>query len=140
MPRRSQQVTVATSIALEVRALFGQLLASERQALERAYDLGRLLQPLSVAERNALCRGADFDEPSPRAAREYIRIAENWEMLLAQRCQSINDTRKIFSKKEPEPVDYRDVPLPFDGRCVNDEHTDLPIGECAITPFSDRQK
>jgi hypothetical protein len=98
MPSLRQQVATRPSLARELRALYGQLLAGERQALERAHDIGSLIEPLAVAERNALCREAGFSE---RLGRLYIQIHENWPAILAARCQSIRQAERLIRRRKP---------------------------------------
>jgi hypothetical protein len=98
MPRLQRQTATKPSLAQELRTLYGQLLAGERQALERAHDIGKLLAPLAVAERNALCRAAEFSE---RLWRLYIHIHENWRAILAARCQSIRQAERLLRKRKP---------------------------------------
>jgi hypothetical protein len=102
MPRLQRQTATKPSLAQELRAvqaLYAELLAAEQTALERARDIGKVLQPLPVPERNALCRAAEFSE---RLGRLYIQIYENWRAILAARCQSIREADRLLRKPKRE--------------------------------------
>ena len=101
-----------------------------RDALTYAREAGVILLGVAAKEREALAREAGITGRRSRFV--YQSIAQHWEAV--QLAASIRAALKIIKAGEhAEPVDRRDVPLPFEDRCVNDTHRGLPIGECAVT-------
>lgn len=131
MPRLSQQI-VARPVALVQRLaeLHSGVQGAKRAALDYARQAGEVLLTVPPEERATLAAAAGITGRRPRFV--YVQIAEHWTAV--QRAGSIREAIRLVKNPQPSrPVDIRDVPLPFDTRCVNDTHRGLPIGECAGT-------
>jgi hypothetical protein len=105
-----------------------QVQQCQRDALGYARLAGDDLLTVHPSKRADLAEAAGITGRRSRFV--YVQIAENWEKV--QHAASIREALKILKAEGPQaPLDLRDVPLPFDDHCVNDNHLGLPIGQCA---------
>jgi hypothetical protein len=129
MPRLTTEVT---TLIEQLARLQAQINQSRRDILGYAREAGDLLLSVPSTERAALAAAAGITGRSTRF--DYVQISEHWEAV--QRAGSIREALRIIRHRPDEPVDLRDVPLPFEDRCVNDEHVGLPIGQCAMKTWA----
>ncbi len=97
MPRLAQRVAPAPTLVTQLRRLHRQLLASERNALRRANDIGQVLRGIPPDQRGHVLREAGI---MLRAGQLYARIADHWDEVWVA-CRSIRGADKFLRRPKP---------------------------------------
>jgi hypothetical protein len=137
VPRLTQTIIPKTSLVRRLTQLHEQVQkciaraqTQHLQSLAWAQEAGDLLLSAPVADRPDLWTAAGLGRSN---AYNYMRIAKHWDRI-DDRAMSINGALRLLKQqRDLTSVDALDRPLPFDKRCVNDQHLGLPIGQCAET-------
>ena len=97
MARVQAVLSHRSQLVRELATLYKQLRASERQALQRARQIGELLLDVPANERADVLRKARI---SPRSGRDYTRIAEHWHEV-RQHAASIRQALTVLRRPPP---------------------------------------
>jgi len=99
MPRTGlrQELSPRARLVRQLGVLHRQLRASERNALRRANDIGRLLRTLPLEERAAVLREVGIQR---RAGQLYARIADHWDDVKPA-CSSIRQADVFLRRPRP---------------------------------------